>query len=109
MELATLEDLDTANNFFAILNANVQLFDDVHASVGAKACSGASTIDWWWIKQGTATRTNFPMRWNKGEPNNAGNYEYCLQVAKCAPDGGFGFNDVACNRGYQENFICQEF
>ena len=53
-----------------------------------------------WVNQaGKSLKYTF---WNKGEPNNYGKKEDCIEVGH---HGGFKWNDINCNSKY--HFICE--
>lgn len=107
MELASLEDVSAFANFFSLITTHIRQFDTPKAFIGAMAAKLKSSSEWYWISRGRGWRTNFPMPWNTGEPNDMLGDEYCLQVSE--KDGIFGLNDSNCyNYLNQIHFICQE-
>ena len=57
--------------------------------------------DWYWAQRGD--RIKFSIPWARNEPNNAGNNEQCLQLAKI---WDCNFNDGPCS-GARQECLCE--
>lgn len=79
-----------------------QLFGE-YTHIGGVTNSGRSQTEWYWV--GTNKKVSYNMIWKPGQPDFAGNNEWCLTLAK---NSQFQFNDINCYGGWQEKFICQK-
>lgn len=103
MEVLSLESSDEQTLFLNMCDKNIQLFEDL-THVGAYNVVGKSTDKWYWVNSGK--RVDFPLKFTAGQPDFAGNNEYCLAMGKRPKD--FYFNDITCFGYYELKFICQK-
>lgn len=102
MESLSLETLDEMNNFFALCDKNVNFFED-YTHIGGYTNVGRSTDKWYWLNSGK--RIDYKMKFTPGQPDFAGNLEFCLGIHKKPND--FAFFDLYCSVYHEFKFICQ--
>jgi hypothetical protein len=103
MEILSLDTLKEATTFFNTCKLSESLFE-TYTHIGGITMTGRTTDLWYWVNSGK--RVNYVMPFAPGEPNFAGNVEYCLSIVKGG--GNFYYNDVPCFGGYELKFVCQK-
>lgn len=103
MEFLSLETLEEATFFLALSDKNIAHFDDL-THIGATTTVGRNPDKWYWVNSGK--RIDFNLKYAPGEPNFAGNVEFCLSVGK--NPGNFMFHDLNCYGAYEKKFVCQK-
>lgn len=104
MDVLSLETAAEADMFLGLCQANASFFEQ-WTHVGGITLAGKNRSTWYWVNSGK--RIHYDLKFGHGQPDNAGNNEYCLSIGK-GPDNIFYFNDITCYAIYEFKFICQK-
>jgi hypothetical protein len=70
--------------------------------IGGTTLVPKSLTEWYWYN--SDSKISYPIPWGPGQPDNAGNIEWCLSLG---PKNFYRFNDLPCNN-FRQKFICEK-
>jgi hypothetical protein len=103
MELATFETHKEMTEVGQMVLRHKDLFE-IWTHIGGMSDALRDPNSWRWIN--TKERITYSLPWFPGEPNGAGNEEYCLSID--LRRHLFEFNDLKCHNAYIHTFLCHK-